>query len=205
MKDEHEKPEFWEAAFTDKREMWGWEPAKSAIIAKDLFVQKGVKDVLIPGIGYGRNAEVFIQSGMTVTGIEISKTAITIAEKHFNNLPIHHGSVTDMPFDDKKYDGIFCYGLIYLLDTNERAKLINDCYNQLSEGGQMVFTALSKEAKTYGQGKWLSEDRYELFGGVKMYFYDEASIQSEFGGAGLYAVEKVMENYPFYLVRCRKG
>jgi len=36
------------------------------------------------------------------------------------------------------------------------------------------------------------------------YFFDEASIQSEFGGAGLYAVENVMESYPFYLVRWRK-
>jgi len=56
-----------------------------------------------------------------------------------------------MPFDDKTYDGIFCYGLKYLLDTNERAKLIDDCYNQLSDGGQMVFTALSKEQGPMGR------------------------------------------------------
>lgn len=29
--------EFWEEAFKDKQEMWGLEPAKPAIMAKDFF------------------------------------------------------------------------------------------------------------------------------------------------------------------------
>ena len=71
---------------------------------------------------------------MAVTGIEISKTAVEMAGKHYGKaMTIHHGSVTYMPFDDCRYDGIFCYALIHLLDSNERKKLIRDCYNQLSE------------------------------------------------------------------------
>lgn len=50
---------------------------------------------------------------MTVTGIEISETAIQLAEKHFGHtLKIHHGSVTDMPFDHAVYDGIFCHAIV---------------------------------------------------------------------------------------------
>src|SRR5690606_21327078 len=125
----------------------------------------------IPGIGYGRNAQIFRNSGMAVTGIEISQTAIDIAQRHFGkDLVIYHGSVTDMPFDDKQYDGIFCYALIHLLDKDERAKLIRDCYNQLSENGYMVFTTITKDAHTYGQGTYISKDRFEMFGGVKMFF-----------------------------------
>lgn len=204
MSIENNEPEFWEAAFIEKQEMWGWEPANSAVIARDLFVENGVMNVLIPGIGYGRNAGVFTQSGILVTGIEISSTAIAIAQKRFNNLPVYHGSVTDMPFDQQEYDGIFCHALIHLLDTGERTKLIKDCYDTLRNGGYMIFTAISKEAPTYGQGKLIGEDRYEQFGGVRMYFYDEASIQAEFGTAGLYEIERVTENYPFYLIKCRK-
>lgn len=55
----NEQPEFWESAFSEKQEMWGLEPAKSAIITKDLFVQEGIKKVLVPGFGYGRNAQLF--------------------------------------------------------------------------------------------------------------------------------------------------
>lgn len=197
--------EFWEEAFKGKQEMWGFKPAKSAILTKDFFIENKVKTVLIPGIGYGRNAQIFRDNGMTVTGIEISQTAIDLGEKHFgNDLTIHHGSVTEMPFDNNLYDGIFCYGLVYLLSKNERAKLIQDCYNQLAENGCMVFTVIIKEAKTYGQGTFISKDRFQMFGGVQLFFYDRETIEEEFGKVGLFEIIKVEENYPFYLIKCRK-
>lgn len=206
MTTNNETPEFWESVFVEKREMWGFEPAPSALLAKDFFVENSVKNVLIPGIGYGRNAQIFRENGMEVTGIEISKTAIELARKHYGPaMTIHHGSVTDMPFDDRRYDGIFCYALIHLLDSDERRKLIRDCFRQLSENGHMIFTAISKEAHTYGTGKFISTDRYEVFEGVRMFFYDRESIRAEFGDAGLIEIAEIKENYPFYLITCRKG
>lgn len=197
--------DFWEEAFKDKQEMWGFQPANSAILAKDFFLKKAIKTVLIPGIGYGRNAQVFRENGMEISGIEISKTAIELAKKHYGTeMVIHHGSVTDMPFDNNQYNGIFCYGLIHLLDSNERAKLIADCYNQLVENGYMIFTTITKKAQTYGQGKQIEKDRFEMFGGVKMFFYDRETVQEEFGKYGLLEITEVNENYPFYLIKCQK-
>jgi len=205
MTDKNENPEFWETNFIEKQEMWGFKASHSALLTKDFFIEKRVKNILIPGIGYGRNAQIFKDNGITVTGIEISKTAIDLAKKHYGtDTTIYHGSVTDMPFDDKKYDGIFCYALIHLLDNYERAKLISNCYNQLTENGYMVFTTIAKEAQTYGQGTFISKDRFKMFGGVKMFFYDEESIQKEFGNAGLYEISEVNENYPFFLIKCKK-
>lgn len=198
--------EFWEEAFKDKQEMWGLKPAKSTVLTKDFFVEHKIRNVLIPGIGYGRNAQIFIDNGITVTGIEISRTAIDLAQKHFGkDLKIYHGSVTEMPFDNNLYDGIFCYGLIYLLDEDERKKLIQDCFNQLKENGFMVFTAITKDAETYGQGKLVSKDQFEMFGGVKIFFYDKETIEAEFGNSGLFEVTEVVENYPFPLIKCRKN
>ncbi|ASZ11202.1 class I SAM-dependent methyltransferase [Chitinophaga pendula] len=205
MDNETGKPEFWETAFTEKQEMWGFEPSKSAIFTNEFFVKEDVKNLLIPGIGYGRNAQIFRNNGITVTGIEISKTAIEMAKKHYGpDMCIHHGSVTDMPFDNNKYDGIFCYALIHLLDSEEREKLIRDCYDQLSDNGYMVFTVITKEAPTYGQGQLISKDRYEMFGGVKMFFYDKDTVQAEFGQAGLFEITDITENYPFFLIKCKK-
>ncbi|WP_160710902.1 class I SAM-dependent methyltransferase [Chitinophaga solisilvae] len=205
MQDESGKPEFWEAAFHERQEMWGFEPSRSAVLTRDFFVEKGVQQVLIPGIGYGRNARIFRDSGMTVTGIEISATAIEMARKHYGeDMTIYHGSVTAMPFDNRRYDGIFCYALIHLLDSEERRKLIRDCYHQLSDNGYMIFTVISKEADTYGKGTLIGKDRYAMFGGVNMFFYDEASIHEEFEAAGLLNISTVSESYPFYLITCRK-
>ncbi|MDF3029012.1 MAG: Methyltransferase type 11 [Fluviicola sp.] len=206
MKDSaNEKTEFWEASFIEKQEMWGLDPANSTAITTDIFVQNAVKKVLIPGIGYGRNARPFLESGMSVTGIEISETAIELLKKHYGTqINVYHGSVTDMPFDELQYDGIFCYALIHLLHAREREKLIRDCYNQLPENGCMIFTAISKEASTYGTGKLIGKDRYEQFGGVNIFFYDHESIRAEFGAFGLVDIREVMENQPMFLVTCRK-
>jgi SAM-dependent methyltransferase len=99
---------------------------------------------------------------MSVTGIEISETAIALARSRLGlEIPIFHGSVTDMPFDQRLYDGIYCFGLVYLLDAHGREKLIRDCYRQLTPGGRMIFTLISKKAPMYGQGPRLGEDWYE--------------------------------------------
>ncbi|MEG3656775.1 class I SAM-dependent methyltransferase [Arenibacter palladensis] len=198
--------EFWETNFIGKQAMWGFEPVKSAIITKDFFIKQSVKNVLVPGIGYGRNAQIFMANGINVTGIEISKTAIALAKKHFgNDMTIYHGSVSEMPFDEKKYDGIFCHALIHLLSKNERIKLIQDCYDQLDKNGYMVFTAVSKDAPNFGKGKMISKDRYEVHEGAKIYHYDREAVHSEFDQAGLYEIVEVKEDQPMFLIKCKKN
>jgi 2-polyprenyl-3-methyl-5-hydroxy-6-metoxy-1,4-benzoquinol methylase len=103
--------EFWESSFIEKQTMWGFEPSDSAILTKDFFLEKSVKDILIPGIGYGRNAKIFHDNGINVTGIEISKTAIDLAKQNGFDLRIYHGSVTDMPFDDNFMTAYFAMHL----------------------------------------------------------------------------------------------
>ena len=178
--------EFWESSFIEKQTMWGFEPADSAIMVKDLFVENKITDILIPGIGYGRNTKIFLENGMNVTGIEISKTAIELARiQNRLDIPIHHGSVTDMPFDSKLYGGIFCYALIHLLNKRERKKFIDNCYHQLKPGGYMIFSTISKEDSLYAKGKAVSKDRFEVMKGAKLFFYDSDSIDREFKEYGL--------------------
>jgi len=205
--------EIWESSFKENQMMWGFEPSDSAILTKDFFLKKNVKDILIPGIGYGRNAKVFIDNGIKVTGIEISKTAIELARENGLDFEIFHDSVTDMPFENKLYEGIFSYALIHLLNQAERAKFIKDCYNQLKPNGYMIFTTISKEAPMFGKGKQLGTDYYEIIEGVKMFFYDTDSIQQEFGAYGLVEISEVVEPhknnetkppFTFLMVKCQK-
>jgi SAM-dependent methyltransferase len=204
--------EFWEAAFIEKQLMWGLEPTVSAIFARDYFARMGVKNVLIPGVGYGRNAKAFLDHGMQVTGIEISETAIALARSQMGlQIPIFHGSVANMPYDSSQYEGVFCFGLIYLLDADGRRKLVRDCYRQLTPGGHMIFTVISKKAPMYGQGPRLGDDWYERAPNLKMYFYDADSVKREFGLHGLVEFSEVDEpahgsgTLPFINVVCEKS
>ncbi|MEC0230631.1 class I SAM-dependent methyltransferase [Paenibacillus alba] len=205
--------EFWESSFIEKQWMWGYAPTDSAIVTKDFFLERNVKDILVPGIGYGRNAKVFIDNGIKVTGIEISQTAIDLARQNGIDIRIFHGSVTDMPFENKLYDGIFCYALIHLLNNREREKFIKDCYNQLKPNGYMIFTAVSKNAPMFGKGKQLDKDYFEMMEGVKLFFYDSDSITQEFEKYGLVEFSEIdepskdMKNkppVPFIIVKCKK-
>ncbi|MFB6318621.1 class I SAM-dependent methyltransferase [Saccharicrinis sp. FJH54] len=206
--------DFWESMFKKEKTTWGFEPSDSAILSKDFFLKKRAKEILIPGIGYGRNARIFCENGINVTGIELSETAIDLAKSTNKlNITIHEGSVTDMPFDAKVYDGIFCYALIHLLNQNERRKFLKDCFLQLKPNGYMIFTVVSKKASMYGKGKQLSKDRFEVMKGVSVFFYDAASVNREFGKYGLVECSEIdepikhMENEPALkciLVKCKK-
>lgn len=206
--------EFWEKSFRNRKEMWGWTPADSAVETVELFKKYGVINILIPGFGYGRNAKIFIDNGFKVAGIELSETAIDIAEEHFGeSIKIHHGSVSSMPFDQEVYDGIFSYSLIHLLKYKERTKLIKECYNQLRPGGYMVFVSISKKDFRYGEGEEICKDTFKKNYGVTLYFYDSESILLDFGNYGLVDAREIREpiknlgdkpSQRFWYIICKK-
>ncbi|HEY4786211.1 MAG TPA: class I SAM-dependent methyltransferase [Bacteroidales bacterium] len=177
--------EYWESRFTIEGAMWKFEPADSAIVAMDLFKSYTINNILIPGFGYGRNAKLFLDNGFKVTGIEISKSAIELARRNGLDCIIHHGSVTSMPYDNQKYDGIYCYALIHLLNQRERRNFLKSCYDQLNQKGLMIFVVATKKLNMYGTGKYLSKDRYEISKGLRVYFYDDNSVKNEFINYGL--------------------
>jgi hypothetical protein len=129
-------------------------------------------------------------------------------------MKIYHGSVTEMPFDNHIYEGVFCHGLVYLLNSEERKKLIMDCHNQLQTNGHMVFSVISKNSPNYGMGKHIGKDWFEIPQGAKLFFYDENWVKQEFENYGLTEfaeIEEPIKNMPnkppfkFWLVKCRKN
>lgn len=184
---------FWENIFSTEKYIWGLAPSDSALFAKDYFANHGIKKILVPGAGYGRNAAVFYQNGFDVTGIEISPSAILQAKINGNNFQIHQGSVINMPFDQEMYQGIFCYSLLHLLNKHERKTFLEKCFQQLMPGGQMIFTVVSTKASMYASGPKLSKNRYKLNNGVNVYFYDIEAVKKEFKNFGLIDCREIDE------------
>jgi SAM-dependent methyltransferase len=189
--------EYWESRFKNEGAMWKFEPSDSAMFTLELFKNEHINDILIPGFGYGRNAELFIDNGFKVSGIEISAAAIELARTNGINCIIHHGSVTSMPFDEEIYGGVFCYALLHLLNKWERRKFLISCYKQLIKKGLMVFVVASKDTGLYGHGKYLSKDRYEIAKGLRTYFYDSDSVLNEFSDFGMIDCKDIEEPVKF--------
>ncbi len=204
---------YWEQLFKNEGTLWKHEPSDSAIITADLFYKEGIKNILIPGIGYGRNTLPFINKGMHITGIEISESAITLARESGLDFIIHPGSVLDMPFDTRIYSGIFCYALLHIFDDKERKQILRSCYKQLSPGGFMVFTVISTKSTLFGNGVEVEENRFRLDNGISVFFYNPGSIHKEFKDFGLIEFKEIDEPIKFtsdqpslkcYIVKCRK-
>jgi hypothetical protein len=185
--------EFWEAKFKEIGTMWKFEPSNSALMAIDFFKAKKINNILIPGVGYGRNAKLFCDDGFKVTGIEISQTAISLARENGMDFKIHHGSVLSMPLDNTIYEGIFCYAMLHLLNKKERLTFLKSCYSQLQRKGIMIFIVVSTKANIYGKGRRLSKDRFVMAKGLNVFFYDAASIVREFSDFGLAEYKDIVE------------
>lgn len=177
--------EYWESRFSNEGAMWKYEPSDAAIKALSIFKENDIKKILIPGFGYGRNAQLFYHQGFEITGIEISASAIELAHNEGLNCKIIHGSVIDMPFDDDIYEGIFCHALLHLLNQRERHKFLTSCYHQLRVGGYMIFSVVSDISNMYGRGKKISMNRYEITPGLTVFFYNLITVEKEFKNFGL--------------------
>lgn len=175
------KADYWESKFSSEGEMWKFEPSDSAILALELFQKHGFRKILVPGMGYGRNARLFHGNGFDVTGIEISQSAIQLAREKGMNFRMYHGSVAQMPFDNDLYDGIFCYAVAHLLGKHQRRHFIRECYRQLTPGGIMIFTVAPTTMSLFGSGKKLSTNRFCVQPGLNVYFYTDEAIVEEFG------------------------
>jgi hypothetical protein len=96
--------DFWNKRFRDEGIIWSDNPSRSALSAIEKFKPYPVRDILILGIGYGRNARPFINSGYSVSGVEIADEAIKILNKSdlISKIDkIYLGSLLEMPFDNK--------------------------------------------------------------------------------------------------------
>lgn len=145
-----------------------------------LFNNAGVQRVLVPGSGYGRNAAAFARAGFSVTGIENSATAVTLALQNSEGVRYHLGSVLEMPFDDSMYDGIYCFNVLHLFRKNDRAAFLARCREQLKEGGVMFFIVFSDREPSYGMGKKVEENTFESKPGREVHYYSAEDLVSEF-------------------------
>ncbi len=173
---------FWEDRFLQEGRIWGDSPSNTAAIACGLFLRDHAGSVLVPGCGYGRNAEYFHRNGFQVTGIEESGEALRLAERDNPGILYRHGSVLDMPFDDRRYDAVYCFNVLHLFGKRDRDLFVDRCVNQLAEGGVMFFAVFSEKESSYGKGTKVEENTFESKPGRIVHYYTEYDLISQFSG-----------------------
>jgi SAM-dependent methyltransferase len=172
--------EYWDKRFQDEGYVWGKSPSRSAAMALDTFRHHGVKTVLVPGSGYGRNTKPFAEAGFTVTGVEISEVACQLAKDYDPGTRLFQGSVLDMSFDRQRYDAIYCFNVLHLLPEDARRTFIRECTGKLKENGLAFFTAFSDHDPSLGRGKQLARNTFESRPGRPAHYFSDEALRAYF-------------------------
>jgi len=181
MLSKKEMQDYWDSRFLREGYIWSEKPSESAKYANRMFNKYDVTDVLIPGIGYGRNSTPFLESGYNVSGIEISEVAIGLLKKSelSNKIRVFNGSLIDMPFEDMKYDAIFSFNVLHLFGRDDRQAIMDKCKNQLKPNGLIFFTVISELEPSYGEGIKREENTFEKKG-KPVHFFTEEDLKQHF-------------------------
>jgi SAM-dependent methyltransferase len=113
----------------------------------------GWKDhaVLEVGCGAGVDLARFAKGGATVTGVDLTESAIALARANFAQQHLDgRFEVADgehLPFPDDAFDLVYAHGVVQY--TADPAQLVRECHRVLKPGGQAIF-------QVYNRVSWLN-------------------------------------------------
>jgi ubiquinone/menaquinone biosynthesis C-methylase UbiE len=117
----------------------------------DFPAYKG-RTMLEVGCGIGTDLVRFARAGAIVTGVDLSQTAIMLAERNFElhgvtaaDLRVANGEA--LPFADASFDVVYGHGVIQY--TADAPRLIRECHRVLTPGGEAIFMV-------YNRVSWLN-------------------------------------------------
>ena len=172
--------EYWNNRYSDGGKIWGTEPSQTAKYALRLFKSYDIRNVLIPGSGYGRHTKYFSENNYNITGLEISETAVKIAKEFDSKSEYILGSVLDFPLKNQVYDAIFCYNVLHLLLENDRVSFIENCYKHLRIKGLVFFSVFSDQESSFGKGVKIEENTFESKPYRPTHYFTEMDILNHF-------------------------
>lgn len=115
-----------------------WESSLEKLLNHPLFPKRG--NILELGSGLGNISRYFALRGYSVTGIEISPTAVHNANRivEAENLNAHffEGNVADLSrFQNQSFDAAIDGNCLHCLIGNERSEMMSEVFRVLKSGG----------------------------------------------------------------------
>jgi cyclopropane fatty-acyl-phospholipid synthase-like methyltransferase len=175
---------YWEATFTNKVDMFGQMPSKSAIKAVELFKNQGITKILELGGGQGRDTIYFAQKGFQVYVLDFTDSGVTSIKKKARELglstsitAIQHDVRNPLPFNDNFFDGCYSHMLYCMAFTNQELISLSKEINRiLKRNGINIYTARNTNDAHFSTGIHRGENMYEV-GGFIVHFFDIKMIE----------------------------
>lgn len=169
---------YWNGRYAYGR-IWGDSACPSALMANEYFKKNTVKDVLVPGCGYGRNSHFFAAQGYRVTAFDVSEVAIELAKAQAWECSVDIDYTVGDFFDDaflsgRTFEGIYLSNVFHLFLAAERDKLVRRLTCLLKPGGILTFSCISVyDTGNYGIGPEVERNTFEKHKGKPLHFFNE--------------------------------
>ncbi len=186
----------------DDGEQWlAWKAEIEGLMADPAFPRAG--SVLELGCGAGDAALLFAARGYSVTGIEISTTAVEWAleksERRSLKAEFVVGDVTDLGhWDDETFDIVIDGHCLHCIIGEDRGKVLSESYRVLKPGGLLYVSTMCGDPREEVVLKaYDPESRCMVTNGVaRRYFGRPEDIIRELEGAGFRIGQKEVRVNP---------
>ncbi|MBZ7936507.1 class I SAM-dependent methyltransferase [Campylobacter sp. B0100352/1] len=162
------------------------------------FVLKNFKkndQILDLGCGGGRHVKFLSENNFNVYGVDYSANGIKATQELLDlyklKAELKIASVDDIPYEDEKFDGVICYGVLLYNSKEVIEKAAKEIYRVLKKDSIAYIVLRSTKDYRYLNNKKIS--KYEALikengiqrsafeeNGMKMYFFDKDEIKRVF-------------------------
>jgi methionine biosynthesis protein MetW len=106
--------------------------------ARAVFLRNHCVSVLDVGCGDGSFMRFCEEAGLRCRGVEISRSAVSLARQNGLNVDLTDIDTQDFPFETGSFDGLFCGEVLeHVFDTDH---LLSECFRVLKSEGDLVVT-----------------------------------------------------------------
>ena len=196
----------WEANFSSKPGMFGFEPSIAAVKSLKFFKGKNIVEL---GAGLGRDTIFFAQNSVYVEALDYSKKAIEIIEKKSKESNLTNFIKTKildirkkLPYQNDTMDACFSHMLYCMALSNSDLENLNkEVLRILKPGGINIYTVRNTEDGDYKNGNHIGEDLYENDGFI-VHFFSKNKVNNLSKGFEILDIEKFDEGkFPRKLFR----
>jgi SAM-dependent methyltransferase len=148
--------------------------------------------VLDIGCGVGRYLVPLVRNGFGVVGADLSRQALTLLDSHYLRVV---ADIQQLPFPDRSFDAITCYGVLQHLDRAGREKAVAELFRVLKHRGVTFVEVIGHLDMRYNYGKRIAADTF-VRGEIPTYHFSLSKLRDIFHLAGFSMLnidEKVIE------------
>ena len=196
----NQQSQHWEKNFSNKPEMFGFEPSFSAKKALETFKKNNITNIIELGAGLGRDTIFFAQNGIYVHAIDYSLSATNIIKKRSQEKNLDdlikvetHDIRKKLNCDNENFQACYSHMLFCMALTNQDLKDLNqEILRVLKKDGFNIYTARNHMDGDFKKGTHRGEDMYEMNGFIVHYF-SENKIKSLLNGFTNISIENFDE------------